>query len=67
MLLTRDGQPVAAIVPLHDLRALENLDEAEDDYLSRLPVTRGERQAMKGSNRYRLRVGERSTAFTTMY
>jgi antitoxin (DNA-binding transcriptional repressor) of toxin-antitoxin stability system len=36
VVLTRDGQPVAAIVPLHDLRALEELDDAEDDYLSRV-------------------------------
>lgn len=36
VVLTRDGQPVAAIVPLHDLRALEELDEAEDAYLSRI-------------------------------
>jgi PHD/YefM family antitoxin component YafN of YafNO toxin-antitoxin module len=36
VVLTRDGQPVAAIVSLHDLRALEELDEAEDDYLSRV-------------------------------
>jgi PHD/YefM family antitoxin component YafN of YafNO toxin-antitoxin module len=36
VVLTRDGQPVAAIVPLHDLRALEELDEAEDAYLSRV-------------------------------
>ncbi len=36
VVLTRDGQPVAALVSLHDLRALEELDEAEDAYLSRL-------------------------------
>jgi PHD/YefM family antitoxin component YafN of YafNO toxin-antitoxin module len=36
VVLTRDGQPVAAIVPLHDLRALEELDDAEDAYLSRV-------------------------------
>ncbi|HEX4367724.1 MAG TPA: type II toxin-antitoxin system prevent-host-death family antitoxin [Rhodopila sp.] len=36
VVLTRDGEPVAAIVPLHDLRALEELDEAEDAYLSRV-------------------------------
>jgi prevent-host-death family protein len=36
VVLTRDGQPVAAIVPLHDLRALEELDDAEDDHLSRV-------------------------------
>ncbi len=36
VVLTRDGQPVAAIVSLHDLRALEELDAAEDAYLSRL-------------------------------
>ena len=36
LVLTREGQPVAAIVPLTDLRALEELDAAEDDYLSRV-------------------------------
>ena len=36
VVLTRDGHPVAAIVPLHDLRALEELDDAEDAYLSRV-------------------------------
>ena len=34
MVLPRDGQAVAAIVPLHDLRALAELDAAEDAYLS---------------------------------
>jgi prevent-host-death family protein len=34
VVLTRDGQPVAAIVPLQDLRALEELDEAEDAHWS---------------------------------
>jgi prevent-host-death family protein len=36
VVLTRDGQPVAAIVPLHDLRSLEEMDAAEDEHLSRL-------------------------------
>jgi prevent-host-death family protein len=36
VVLTRDGQPVAAIVPLSDLRALEELDEAEDEHWSRV-------------------------------
>lgn len=38
VVLTRDGQPVAAIVPLHDLRALEELDAAEDAYLARVAL-----------------------------
>jgi PHD/YefM family antitoxin component YafN of YafNO toxin-antitoxin module len=36
VVLARDGHPAAAIVPLHDLRALEERDEAGDAYLSRL-------------------------------
>jgi prevent-host-death family protein len=36
VVLTRAGRPVAAIVPLHDLRALEELDQAEDGSLSRV-------------------------------
>ena len=36
VVLTRDEQPVAAIVPLRDLRALEELDEAEDEHWSRV-------------------------------
>jgi len=36
VVLTRGGKPVAAIVPLQDLRALEELDEAEDAHLSRV-------------------------------
>jgi prevent-host-death family protein len=35
VVLTRGGEPVAAIVPLDDLRALEELDAAEDEYWSR--------------------------------
>lgn len=36
VVLTRDGAPVAAIVPVEDLRALEELDAAEDDYWERV-------------------------------
>jgi prevent-host-death family protein len=36
VVLTRDGKPVAAVVPIADLRALEELDEAEDAYWSRV-------------------------------
>jgi len=36
VVLTRDGAPVAAVVPLDDLRALEELDAAEDAHWSRV-------------------------------
>ena len=36
LVLTRDGEPVAAVVPMEDLRALEELDQAEDAHWSRL-------------------------------
>ena len=36
IVLTRDGEPVAAVVTVADLRALEELDDAEDAYLSRV-------------------------------
>lgn len=36
VVLTRDDRPAAAIVPLHDLRALEEPDDAEDAFLSRV-------------------------------
>ena len=36
VVLTRDGKPVAAVVPIEDLRALEELDEAEDAHWSRV-------------------------------
>jgi prevent-host-death family protein len=36
VVLTRDGEPVAAIVSLEDLRALEELDDAEDEYWERV-------------------------------
>lgn len=36
VVLTRDGEPVAALVPLADLRALEELEDAEDAWLSRV-------------------------------
>ena len=36
VVLTRAGEPVAAIVPLEDLRALEELDAAEDEYWERV-------------------------------
>lgn len=32
VILTRDGTEVAAIVPMEDLRALEEMDELEDAY-----------------------------------
>ena len=35
VVLTRDGEPVAAVVPIADLRTLEE-DEAEDAYWSRV-------------------------------
>ncbi len=35
VVLTRDGTPVAAVISLDDLRALEELDAAEDIYWSR--------------------------------
>lgn len=34
IVLTRAGEPVAAVVPLTDLRALEALDDAEDAHWS---------------------------------
>ena len=36
VVLTRDGEPVAAVVPLTDLRVLEELDDAEDAHWSRV-------------------------------
>jgi PHD/YefM family antitoxin component YafN of YafNO toxin-antitoxin module len=36
VLLTRDGEPVAAIVPVDLLRALEEMDHAEEAYWERL-------------------------------
>jgi prevent-host-death family protein len=36
VVLTRDGTPVAALVPMADLRALEDADDAEDAYWSRV-------------------------------
>ena len=36
VVLTRHGKPVAAIVPVEDLRALEALDDAEDAYWERV-------------------------------
>jgi prevent-host-death family protein len=36
IVLTRDGKPIAAVVPITDLRALEELDGAEDAYWSRV-------------------------------
>ena len=35
VVLTRDGKPVAAVVPITDLRTLEE-DDAEDEYWSRV-------------------------------
>lgn len=35
VVLTRNGVPVAAVVPITDLHALEEIDEAEDRYWSR--------------------------------
>jgi prevent-host-death family protein len=35
VVLTRDGQPVAAVVSVEDLRALEELEAAEDAYWER--------------------------------
>ncbi len=35
VVLTRDGVPVAAVIPLDDLRALEELDEMEDAHWAR--------------------------------
>ena len=36
MVLTRDGEPVAALVPIEDFRALEELDAAEDAHWERV-------------------------------
>ncbi len=36
IVLTRDGQPVAAVVTVTDLQALEALDDAEDAHWSRI-------------------------------
>jgi len=36
VVLTLDGEPVAALVPVEDLRALEELDDAEDAYWQRV-------------------------------
>ena len=36
VLLIRDEEPMAALVPLDDLRALEELDEMEDAHWSRV-------------------------------
>ena len=36
VVLTRHGKPVAALVPMTDLRALEELDDAEDAHWERV-------------------------------
>jgi len=36
VVFTRDGEPVAAVVSIADLRTLEGLDEAEDAHWSRV-------------------------------
>lgn len=36
VVLTRDGAPVAAIVPIEDLEALKEFDAIEDEYWSRV-------------------------------
>lgn len=36
VILTRDGAPVAAIIPIADLHALQELDEAEDAHWNRV-------------------------------
>ncbi|MSP00649.1 MAG: type II toxin-antitoxin system Phd/YefM family antitoxin [Acetobacteraceae bacterium] len=48
IVLTRDGEPVAAIIPLTDLRALDEVDAAEDAYWSRMADERIARWEAEG-------------------
>ena len=48
IVLTRAGEPVAAVVPITDLRALEALDDAEDAHWSRVAETETARWQAEG-------------------